>query len=94
MRNLGFAYGVAGRRADAVAIAKELESKFSKKRSLAQLVATVYVGLGDKETAFKWLEKALDEKEDLAGIRWTPALDSLQDDPRFGSILARMGLPR
>ena len=57
LRNLGYAYGIVGRRAEALAIAKELEEKYRKKQSLGQYIAAVYAGLGDKDKAFEWLEK-------------------------------------
>jgi len=54
---LGYGYGVTGRHAEAIAIVKELEEKYSRKESNGQNVAAVYAGLGEKDKAFEWLEK-------------------------------------
>jgi len=53
-----------------------------------------YAGLGDKEQAFAWLERAYQEHRDL--IIWLntdPILEPLRSDPRFHDLARRMGLP-
>jgi len=53
--------------------------------------ALVYTGLGDKNEAFKWLEKACDDRNQwLSEITVDPAFDSLRTDPRFINLLRRM----
>jgi tetratricopeptide (TPR) repeat protein len=57
--------------------------------------ANHYAVLGDKDTAFAWLEKAYAEKS--ASIRYLkvdPGFDSLRSDPRYADLLRRMGLPQ
>ena len=93
LRNLGYGYGVTGKRDEALAIAKELEEKYAKKESFGQFVAVVYVGLGDKDKAYEWLEKDFQNKVDLGAIRWTPLFESIRDDPRYKDLLKRMNLP-
>jgi serine/threonine protein kinase/tetratricopeptide (TPR) repeat protein len=58
-------------------------------------VASGYARVGDKENAFKWLEKSYEEREggSLTLVRWEPAFKSLHGDPRFTDLLTRMGLP-
>jgi hypothetical protein len=41
---------MGGRRDEAQALLKELEGKYNKRESLAQYVAAVYAGLGDKDS--------------------------------------------
>jgi hypothetical protein len=53
----------------------------------------VYAGLGEKDKAFAWLEKAFQTKEDLGLIRWRIFYESLRDDPRYKDLLNRMNLP-
>jgi TolB-like protein/DNA-binding winged helix-turn-helix (wHTH) protein len=49
--------------------------------------------LGDKEEAFRWLEKAYEERPNwIPWIKVDPSLDSLRSDPRFTALLRRMGL--
>ena len=76
------------------AIAKELEEKYARKKSNGSNVAGAYVGLGEKDKAFEWLEKDFQTRDGyLVTIRWTIPFEPLRDDPRFKDLLIRMGLP-
>ena len=56
--------------------------------------AVVYVGLGDKEQAFAWLEKAYEERTNfLAYLKVQTTFDPLRSDPRFADLVRRVGLP-
>ena len=56
-------------------------------------LAIVSAGLGDKETALNWLEKAHDERNaSLSGIGMELQLQSLSGDPRFRKLLQQVGL--
>jgi hypothetical protein len=61
----------------------------------AGLFASVYALAGDKDNAFKWLDKAYAERdgEEISLLKVDPAFKNLRDDPRFGNLLRRMGLP-
>jgi serine/threonine-protein kinase len=90
---LGHAYGMSGRRNEALAALKELEGKYNKRESLAQYVAAVYAGLGDKDQAFAWLEKGFQDKSGLLDFVITEVnFDPLRSDPRYADLLRRMGL--
>jgi TolB-like protein/DNA-binding winged helix-turn-helix (wHTH) protein/Tfp pilus assembly protein PilF len=58
-------------------------------------VASAYARVGDKENAFKWLDRSLQDREgqDITLLRWLPGFKSLHADPRFADLLKRMGLP-
>lgn len=57
-------------------------------------MATVYARLDEKDQAFRWLQKAIEEHSSPAlYLRADPRLDSLRSDPRFGDLLRRAGLP-
>jgi hypothetical protein len=58
-------------------------------------VAAAYARTGDKENAFKWLEKSYENREgqSITVLRWTPGFKELRGDPRFTDLLRRMGLP-
>jgi TolB-like protein/DNA-binding winged helix-turn-helix (wHTH) protein/Tfp pilus assembly protein PilF len=58
-------------------------------------VASAYARVGDKENAFRWLDKSLQDREgqDITLVRWLPDFRSLHADPRFADLLRRMGLP-
>ena len=93
LRNLGYVYGILGKRAEALAILKQVQEKYEKQEAAAQDVAAVYAGLGQKEEAFAWLEKAFEGRSGpLPKIRWESAFEPLRSDPRYTDLLRRMGL--
>ena len=57
------------------------------------LVAEIYAGLGDRDQAFAWLDRASEER---SAFTWkvviTPQFDSLRSDPRYLALLRRMNL--
>ena len=56
-------------------------------------MATVYIGLGEKEQTFAWLNKAYDERSGyMPWLKVEPKWDSLRSDTRFGGLLRRVGL--
>jgi tetratricopeptide (TPR) repeat protein len=93
LMSLGFGYGVTGKRAEAMAITKELEEKYARKEAIGMYVAGVYAGLGEKDKVFEWLERDFESRQDLGVIRWRIPFESVRDDPRFKNLLKRMNLP-
>jgi TolB-like protein/Flp pilus assembly protein TadD len=91
---LAHAYAGVGRRAEAEKMLRELEQKSSKEYVSPYLIGTMYAALDDKDAAFKFLEKAYQEKSlDLSWyVRADLRMDSLRGDPRYESLLRRMGL--
>jgi TolB-like protein/Tfp pilus assembly protein PilF len=91
--DLGHAYAVSGNRKEAQKVMDELE-ELSKQRYVSSYhIALIYTGLGEKDRAFEWLEKAYEERSDLlVYLKVEPRLDSLRSDPRFADLLRRMGL--
>lgn len=90
---LGYCYAVTGRRAEASKILKELEEKYNNRESTAVPLAVLYAGLGDKNQAFAWLEKAVQQRTgDVYDITWFSAFDDLRSDPRYTDLVRRMGL--
>ncbi len=97
LAGLGHAYAVAGRRADARKVLEQLQ-EFSKQRYVSAFdIAVIYAGLGDKEQAFAWLDKAYEEHASgfsgLVYLAVEPRLDPLRADPRFQALLRRMNFP-
>jgi len=88
----GYVYAVAGRRADALKILRRLD-ELQKRRFISTISRVyVYAGLGDKDKAFEWLEKAYQERSDsLAWFRFDPESKSLRADPRFGALMRKVG---
>jgi hypothetical protein len=57
--------------------------------------ALIYTGLGNKDQAFKYLDKAFDERDSwMTSLKVTPLFDVLRSDPRFDLLLKKMGLEK
>jgi hypothetical protein len=69
-------------------------SKLSERRFVSPFyTALIHLGLGKKNNALKWLEKAYDEHDHaLETLKVEPMLDSLRSHPRFEALLKRMEL--
>src|SRR5215475_14549042 len=92
---LGYGYALAGRRAEASAVLKDLDGMYDRHEALGQDLAAVYAGLGDKDQAFVWLEKDFQAHSGLlVRIRWLSPFESLRGDPRYADLRRRMGLPK
>ena len=91
---LGHALAVAGRRAEALAMLEGLHNLSSTRYVSPYSVALVHAGLGDRDQALAWLEKAYAERSDyMAYLRLEPMLDGLRSDHRFAALVGRVGLP-
>jgi len=88
--NLAYAYAVSNKRNEAVKILNDLKTRSTRNPSE---IALMYVGLGEKDQAMKWLEKAYAEHFNPS-ILLRPAFDPLRSDPRFQNLVRRIGLPR
>ena len=87
-----FAYASAGRRADATRLLEKL-NEMSKRRFVSPyFFAIAHTGLGDKDSAFEWLEKAYQQRSYLTLLKVEPELTSLRSDPRFSNLVRRVGL--
>jgi tetratricopeptide (TPR) repeat protein len=91
----GYSYAKIGRR-------EKAEDAITKLRDLEKtepvdpyLLATLYVGLGDKDKAFVELEKSFNERGYYVPLlRVDPLMDPLRGDPRFADLIKRVGLPK
>jgi TolB-like protein/DNA-binding winged helix-turn-helix (wHTH) protein len=61
----------------------------------ASTIATDYALADEKDQAFEWLEKALQQREgqSITLLKCDPFFANLRGDPRFSDLLRRMGLP-
>src|SRR6266700_583089 len=61
---------------------------------LAYQIAEVYAVRGEKEKAFEWLQISFDTHDTgTLGLLIDPLLRDLRPDPRYKSLLAKLGLP-
>ena len=89
---LGHAYAVSGRKDEALRQLEELQRP-DRKYVSAYFIANVYLGLGDKDQTFAWLDKAYQDRSGwLVFLGVEPRFDSVRSDPRFTRLLHGIGL--
>ena len=91
---LGHAYGRARMTAEANAVLQTLMKRSQTEYVSAYDIAVVHAGLGNTDEAFAWLEKAyLERSAWLPHIKWDERFSEARSDPRFTSLVRRIGLP-
>ncbi len=90
---VAYVYAMSGRREDAMKVVDELLERSRNEYISPLLIALAYIGLGDKDRAFEWLEKAYEDRSGrLVYLKVNPAYDALRSDPRYVTLLRKMGL--
>jgi len=90
---MGHEYAVSGDKVNADKTLAKLTEMSTRKYVPAGYFAVVYIGLNRKDEAFRWLDKAYNERcEYLVYLGSEPLADSLRGDPRFSRLLSRIGL--
>jgi tetratricopeptide (TPR) repeat protein len=95
LMSLGYAYAVSGNRDEAQKMLSKLEELSTQTDVISEpgIIAVIYTGLGEKDQAFKWLEKAYEYRSSIMiCLKVEPGWDSLRSDPRFTNLLRRVGL--
>jgi adenylate cyclase len=88
---LGYAYALSGDRAKAEQALRELENLDQYVSPTA--FATIYLGLGDQEKVFDWLEKAYQQQDSACWyLKIDQIYDNMRNEPRFQAILKKVGL--
>ena len=80
-----------GRRAEADKILAQALATKTIPLSAAYQLALIYAERGQTDTAFQWLQRALQQRD--AGMHWMkfdPLLKGLSSDPRFKALLVQM----
>ena len=92
--SLAHAYAVIGKTAEAEKILHDFERKSKSAFVSPYAIAAVYAGLGEKDKAFEFLEKAYRLKcfELSSSLKVDLRVDSLRSDRRFENLLRRVGL--
>ena len=90
---LGHAYAVAGKKAEAQQVLSDLQQLPPQRYVSPYTVAAIYAGLGDQEQAFKWLDRAVEERDIwLMNLKVDPVFARLRSQRRFTDTLARIRL--
>ena len=92
---LGHSYAVSGNRAEAHMVLDHLKDLSAHRYIARYNVAVIYAGLGEKDEAFAWLNRAYDARSYLLAVylNTDSRLDNLRSDARFTDLRRRIGLP-
>jgi TolB-like protein/Tfp pilus assembly protein PilF len=86
-------YVKSGQRAKAEKLLEEWKGLSPSEIGYAEAMVMIYTGLGEKDTAFGWMERAYREhSKRLPWIKIDPEFDELRSDPRFHAVLRKMRL--
>ena len=93
--HLGRAYALSGNQDEARKIVERLK-RTSKQHYVPDWdMAVLFAGLGDANSAFRWLEKSCAKRESqMPFLKVDYRMDPLRADPRFQNLLRRVGLPQ
>jgi tetratricopeptide (TPR) repeat protein len=93
---LALIYAKAGRKTEALTILAEMDEQEKEGRYTSLFLrAGVFAELGDREQAFKWLEKAYTARSPgMVDMKGAVLFDKIRDDPRFADLMRRVGLPQ
>jgi serine/threonine-protein kinase len=92
---LAITYAKMGRTEDARRILDELVDKARLQYVSGDTIALVYSALGDRDEAFRWLERACDEHAaEFYTLACFPDYEPLRSDPRFAALTRRMGVAK
>jgi tetratricopeptide (TPR) repeat protein len=90
---LGHAYAAAGEKINAQNVLKDLMDLQERRYVSPYTIAAIYAGLGEKDQAFKWLEKAFEQGDIwLMNLKVDPVFKGLRSDPRYPDLLVRTRL--
>jgi tetratricopeptide (TPR) repeat protein len=91
--NMAYASAVSGKPDKAREILAKLVKRWEAGELPSDRIAMVYAGLGDKDAAFEWLDKAYRERAyDMIMLKVEPRFRTLRSDPRFKALIRKMGL--
>jgi TolB-like protein/DNA-binding winged helix-turn-helix (wHTH) protein/predicted Zn-dependent protease len=90
--SLAYTYGRAGNQPKAEQALKKLLDLNHRQVVDPMVIVTAYSGMGNKDQAMLWLEKAYAQHSSgLTTLKVDPAYDPLRDDPRFQNLMRRVG---
>ena len=88
---LGYAYAISGDRAKAEQALRELEDLAKQQYVSPTAFATIYLGLGEKEKALDWLERAYEQQDSACWyLKIDQIYDSVRNEPRFQTLVQKV----
>ncbi|HTG58348.1 MAG TPA: protein kinase [Terriglobia bacterium] len=92
--DIGHVYAVSGNKSEAEKTIARLKQESTRTYVNLYELALIYIGLGQNDQAFDWLEKAYRERSDqLIYLKVDPRLDPIRSDSRFADLVRRVGIP-
>jgi TolB-like protein/Tfp pilus assembly protein PilF len=89
----GHAQAVSGNNAEAQKVLTKLHTLAQTRYVPAIYFAVLHAGLGEKDSAFTWFDKALKERDDrMIYLGVDPLVDPIRSDDRFRKLLNRIGV--
>jgi TolB-like protein/DNA-binding winged helix-turn-helix (wHTH) protein/Tfp pilus assembly protein PilF len=100
---LGVAWAIAGNREEAIKILNIVKNARRREYVRPVAIAAIYAALGEKDETIRWLQRALEERDDwivwprlilgFEGLRYR-GFEIIHADPRFQDLMRRVGLPQ
>jgi len=88
-----YVYGRSGQRVEARRALEKWQQLNRRRQMDPAATALAYVGMGNKDEAFAWLQRAYSERSNaLTALNVDPIYDPLRSDARFQDLLRRVGL--
>ncbi len=88
---LGYAHAISGDRPKAEQILRELEEMAKRQYVNSSAFAAIYLGLGEKEKALDWLDKAYENQESACWLlKVDPIYDGIRNEPRFQALVQKV----
>ena len=85
--SLGHGYGASGNLQQARIVLQKLQDRAKHQYVPPYAIAVVYAGMGDRDQAFRWLQKALEDRStSMVFLRSDPEFAALRSDPRFSQL--------
>lgn len=95
MTGLGMSYAKSGNKAEARKVALGMETLARQKYVAPIFIGIVYDALGERDTEFKWYDKAYDDRSEyLLWLTLDPIFDEVRGDPRFADLVKRVGVAK
>jgi serine/threonine-protein kinase len=86
-------HAVSGQKGEARRLIQQVEEGAKRRYFCPYEIATAYVSLGERDTAYKWFRKGIADRADcMAWLGVEPWMAPFRSDPRYGQLLREIGL--
>lgn len=87
-----YGHAMAGNADRAKLVLQDFLASYREDLFPAAAIARIYIGLGEKDVAFEWLHRAVEQRDWVLFLKSDPVYDPLRSDTRFEGLLRRMNL--